>query len=168
MDDLVEISIEDDRWIDIDLERLALKAFSVVLAELELSSDWQISVLACDESRITVLNSEFRDKPKATNVLSWPAFELAPEKSGDAPILPEVSEFGDSSLGDIAISFDTCQREADAERILLTDHVLHLLIHGCLHLLGYDHETDADAQLMEGLESHLLEKMGIADPYRNE
>ena len=74
---------------------------------------------------------------------------------------------GACELGDIAISYDTCAAEARAAGKPMTAHVIHLVVHGLLHLLGYDHETDADAALMEGLEVKILGKLGLDDPYRN-
>lgn len=163
-----DIIVEDDRWAGLDLHRLAKSAFELIFEDLDLPSDWDVTVLACDDTKIATLNSEFRDKDKATNVLSWPAYELAPETQGDMPFAPELDEFDENSLGDIAISYDTCLREAGQQGIDIADHTTHLLMHGCLHLLGFDHETDADATLMEGIESRLLEKLGISDPYKTE
>tara|TARA_R110002124_G_scaffold6321_7_gene38369 strand:+ start:7507 stop:8016 length:510 start_codon:yes stop_codon:yes gene_type:complete len=163
--EMADIIIEDARWAEINLRALSDAAIGSVLNHLGHSPDWQVSILACDDPKITELNTEFRDKPTATNVLSWPANDLAPIKAGEAPAAPKMDRFGDNELGDIAISYDTCLREAAQQNITMDNHTTHLLMHGCLHLLGYDHETDADATLMEGIESHLLEKMGITDPY---
>ena len=87
--------------------------------------------------------------------------------AGEAPASPSnvISNPIDAELGDIAISYDTCKREAEAAQILLEYHLTHLLIHSCLHLLGYDHETVADAGRMENLEIKLLETLGIANTY---
>ncbi len=165
---MADIIIEDTRWNDVNLRGLCDAAFNAVLADQNLSTDWDISVLACDDPKIATLNEEFRGKPVPTNVLSWPAEDLAPLIAGEMPTAPQMDGFGENELGDIAISFDTCEREADAQNITMADHTTHLLMHGLLHLLGYDHETDADAALMEGMESRLLEKLGINDPYRDE
>ena len=164
---MVDIIIEDTRWGDVDLRAFCDVAFNAVLADQNLSPDWDISVLACDDEKIATLNEEFRGKPVPTNVLSWPTFDLAPLTAGTTPHPPEMDEYGENELGDIAISFDTCEREAGEQNITMANHSIHLLMHGLLHLLGYDHETDADATLMEGLESRLLEKMGINDPYKD-
>jgi probable rRNA maturation factor len=164
----IDVMIEDERWDGIKLTPLCNRAFAAVFADLGLSGKgYEISVMACDDARIAELNAEFRDKPAPTNVLSWPAHELTPLISGDAPASPPDIESNpmDAELGDIAISYDTCKREADAGQIAFEDHLTHLLIHSCLHLLGYDHETDADAARMESLETKLLESLGIADPY---
>jgi probable rRNA maturation factor len=80
---------------------------------------------------------------------------------------PQLAQIGAADeLGDIAISFDTCEREALAEGKSVADHVCHLTVHGVLHLLGYDHIRDKDATLMEGLEREILETLGITDPYK--
>lgn len=164
---MADIIIEDIRWSDVNLRALCDTAFTAVLDDQNLSTDWDISVLACDDEKIATLNEEFRGKPVATNVLSWPAFDLAPLTAGGTPHAPQMDGYGENELGDIAISFDTCEREAREQSTSMTDHTIHLLMHGLLHLLGYDHETDADATLMEGMESRLLEKLGIKDPYKD-
>jgi probable rRNA maturation factor len=163
---MADIIIEDTRWNDMNLRSLCDTAFNAVLNDQALSTDWDISVLACDDEKIAILNAEFRGKPVPTNVLSWPAVDLAPITAGAKPTPPQMDGFGENELGDIAISYDTCMREAAAQNISINDHTIHLLMHGLLHLLGYDHETNADATLMEGMESRLLEKMGINDPYK--
>ncbi|MEL7181678.1 MAG: rRNA maturation RNase YbeY, partial [Pseudomonadota bacterium] len=121
-------------------------------------------LLACNDARIAVLNEDFRGKPRPTNVLSWPSDERAAAIDGEMPAPPRPGP--DNELGDIAIAFETCKREADAAGKPMRDHTLHLLVHGTLHLLGYDHERDRDATLMEGLETEILGKLGIPDPYR--
>lgn len=160
----LELTVEDDRWLA--LEPLAQRAISAVLRHCELDADLcEVSLLACDDARIAELNAEFRDKPTATNVLSWPAEDLAADTAGDRPHLPEPDFTGEITLGDIAISYDTCAREAAEARITMADHVTHLIVHGALHLLGYDHIRDPDATLMEEIEVKILGKLGIDDPY---
>ncbi|SES00504.1 probable rRNA maturation factor [Tranquillimonas rosea] len=159
----VDCVIEDERWEGIDLPALACEAAAAAFAHLDLPGAWEISVLGCDDARIASLNETFRGKGKATNVLSWPSEERAPETAGAVPEPPEQD--GDPELGDIAISYDTCLAEADAVCMPVADHVRHLLVHAMLHLLGYDHETDADADLMERLEVEVLATLGLPDPY---
>lgn len=164
----IDVLIEDERWDGVKLTPMCNRAFGAVFADQGISGKgYEVSVMACDDARIAELNAEFRGKPAPTNVLSWPAHELAPLNAGDAPGPPPdvASNPMDAELGDIAISYDTCLREAEAGQIAFEDHLTHLLIHSCLHLLGFDHETDADAARMEGLETKLLETLGIADPY---
>lgn len=158
----IDILIEDDRWTE--LEPLATVACTAALAGLRLDpSEFGISILACDDTRIAALNSDFRQKRTATNVLSWPSDERGAERDGDQPISPNLPM--DGELGDIAISYDTCAREAADAGKTFADHVTHLIVHGTLHLLGYDHIRDKDAQLMEGLETEILGKLDISDPY---
>lgn len=161
----VECIIEDPRWADSKLETLAKKATRAALERLGLEpSVFDISLLACNDSRIAVLNADFRGKPVPTNVLSWPSVDRAAITPGEMPVLPSPGP--DAELGDIAIAYDTCRREAADQDKPFSDHVTHLIVHGTLHLLGFDHETDPDAALMEGLETEILGKLGIADPYK--
>lgn len=167
MDPLVETLAEDTRWEDFGLEVLAERAGQAVLAGLGLRPEgFQIAVLGCDDARIQALNTDFRGKAQPTNVLSWPSEDLAEDLPGAAPALPLPGEAGDPwSLGDIAIAWETCAREAEAQGKPMVDHVMHLLVHGMLHLLGYDHVRDADAAVMEASEVRILATLGIADPY---
>lgn len=156
--------VEDKRWGDIGA--LAQLATDAVFERLGIEpSVFEISLLACNDARIAVLNEDFRGKPQPTNVLSWPSDERGAAIDGEMPLAPQAGP--DNELGDIAIAYDTCKREAEAAGKPMRDHTLHLLVHGTLHLLGFDHERDRDATLMEGLESEILGKLGIADPYRD-
>lgn len=157
----VELIIEDQRWADLRLEGLASDAAASVFAFLSLNG-FEATVMACDDARIASLNAEFRGKPTPTNVLSWPSAERGAANDGDTPRPPDPTE---PELGDIAIAYETCAAEAEAMGKPMSDHVMHLIVHGLLHLLGYDHERDADATLMEGLETQILGKMGLPDPY---
>lgn len=161
----IDIVIEDDRWHTAGLVALAEAAEAAVLARFSLTeADPVTELLGCDDARIAALNTTFRDKPTATNVLSWPAEDLSAADPGDHPRPPQ-ERFGEMSLGDIAIAFDTCDREAQTQGKPLDAHVSHLVVHGLLHLLGYDHIRDPDATLMEGLEREILGKLGYDDPY---
>ncbi|KPA20170.1 Endoribonuclease YbeY [Shimia sp. SK013] len=160
---LTDTIIEDDRWSEMGFEALAEAAAEAAFLHLGMEArDFEIAVLACDDARIAELNTEFRDKPTPTNVLSWPSEERGAEVDGDTPSAPEGL---DPELGDIAIAFETCAREAETAGKPMADHVTHLVVHGVLHLLGYDHIRDKDATLMEGLETAILGKMGLSDPY---
>ncbi|MCI5109784.1 MAG: rRNA maturation RNase YbeY [Marivita sp.] len=167
MTTLTDIVIEDPRWDAAGLEDIAEAAAIKALEYLGFPiSGYEIAVLACDDERIAELNAEFRGKPTPTNVLSWPTFDLAAEDDGAAPTPPPPPDpLMGESLGDIAIAYDTCLREAEDAGKSLHDHATHLIVHGVLHLLGYDHIRDRDATLMEGLETRILGKMGVADPY---
>ncbi|WP_422026775.1 rRNA maturation RNase YbeY [Roseovarius sp.] len=160
----IDILYEDDRWEAAGLGPLAERAAEATLLHLGLSpEEWEVSLLACDDARIAVLNADFRDKPTPTNVLSWPSEERAPDDPGAVPDLPEPGL--DPELGDIAIAYDTCAREAEAAGKPMADHVTHLIVHALLHLLGYDHVRDQDATLMEATEVAILGKLGLPDPY---
>ena len=163
--DLIGVNIEDDRWQALDIEALAQRACEVTLRYLEIDPQYfEISLLACDDTRIADLNAEFRGKAVPTNVLSWPTQDRA--RAGKHPKSPDYDPRGmPEELGDIAISYDTCIREASEEGKEITGHVTHLLVHGVLHLLGYDHISDQDAAIMERLEGEVLGKLGISDPY---
>ena len=158
----VDCVIEDERWGNI--ADVAQKATDAVLERLGLeSSTFEISLLACDDARIADLNADFRGKPQPTNVLSWPSDDRAAAIDGEMPLPPQPGH--EAELGDIAIAYDTCAREALEADKPMRDHTLHLLVHGTLHLLGFDHVRDRDATLMEGLETEILGKLGISDPY---
>lgn len=166
MTETVDCLIEAEGWQDVDLPALAERAVAATLAHLALDADCEVSLIGCDDARIAALNDEFRGKPTPTNVLSWPAEERAADSPGGVPDLPEPDLPGmPIELGDIAIALETCMREAAEAGRPLSDHVTHLIIHACLHLLGYDHETDPDAALMEGIEVEILGKLGLPDPY---
>lgn len=167
MEPFVDVILESDLWDATDLVTLADRAGRAALAELSLSADGlTFCVMGCDDARIAELNGQFRGKGKPTNVLSWPSEERGAEADGGAPFPPEYGNPDDpESLGDIALAFETCQREALDAGKSLNDHLTHLLIHGLLHLLGYDHTRDQDATLMEGIETRALASLGISDPY---
>ena len=166
----VETIIEFESWEAVDLTALAEVAALAALAHLGLDPQgYEIAVLGCDDARIAVLNADFRGKPQPTNVLSWPEEDLAAEAEGASPEPPPEGDADDPHhLGDIAIAHDTCAREAAERGLAVSDHVTHLVVHGVLHLLGYDHMRDADATLMERLEVEILGKLGLPDPYRQE
>lgn len=164
----VDTVIEDPRWEAFGLTGLAEAAVSAVLAHLGYEDACEVVVMGCSDARIAELNADFRGKPQPTNVLSWPSEERGAGVAGDMPDSPEAGAMGGTELGDIAIAYETCEREAADAGKPMRDHCLHLLVHGSLHLLGFDHERDPDATLMEGIESEILGKMGLADPYRDE
>ncbi|MBP9048717.1 MAG: rRNA maturation RNase YbeY [Tabrizicola sp.] len=165
--ELVETMIEDARWEAFGLAAVADRAGRAVLAGLDLpGAGFAISLMGCDDARIAVLNADFRGKPQPTNVLSWPSEERGAEFAGEAPEPPEPGEADDPDpLGDIAIAWETCAREAGEQDKPMVDHVTHLIVHGMLHLLGYDHVEEEDAALMEGLEVRILASLGVSDPY---
>lgn len=167
MNGIVDIVIEDDRWESFGLGALAGRAARAVFGHLGMAPEhFQIVVMGCDDARIAALNSAFREKATPTNVLSWPSLERGAEYVGEAPAPPEPGTVTDPApLGDIAIAWETCSREALGQGKSPEDHVTHLLVHAVLHLLGYDHIEEEDAELMEQTERQILASLGIADPY---
>ncbi len=162
----IEIQENSARWSDIDLAAIAGMAAQATFERLGLDAEAvSLAILATDDAEIAELNAEFRGKPVPTNVLSWPATDLAAAEPGGMPAMPHADVFGEIELGDVAISYDTCAREAKAAGKPVSDHVTHLIVHGLLHLLGYDHIRDPDATLMQGREVEILGKLGIDDPY---
>lgn len=150
--------IEDDRWEELGLEALAERAVTATLRWHDIGGE--VVVMGCDDARIAALNADFRGKPQPTNVLSWPSVEHIEHAPGERPELPDEEE-----LGDIAIAYETCLAEAAAQDKPVADHVTHLLVHAVLHLLGYDHQNDPDAETMEAAERSILAQMNIPDPY---
>jgi probable rRNA maturation factor len=153
----VDITIEAGDWAKAlpEASRLSKRAVKAVCAALEGVPEWaEVSVLLTDDAHQRVLNRDWRGKDKATNVLSFPG-DFSDETPPGAPVL----------LGDIAVAFETTQAEAQDQQKSLADHFCHLVVHGMLHLLGFDHVKQADANEMEPLEIEILEGLGIASPY---
>lgn len=143
-------------WEDLS-ERAAAAAAQVApeLAHPRLT----VSMLFTSDEDIRALNAEWRDKDKPTNVLSFPMLE-------HSDLLDLAPEGPPEMLGDIALAYETCAREAAEKSLPVEHHAAHLIVHGLLHLAGYDHETsDDDAMAMEALETKALAVMGLADPY---
>jgi probable rRNA maturation factor len=146
----LEIVVEPTDGIPADIEATIASA---ILAANAVAGpvDGMVSVLVDGDQRIRELNRLWRGFDKPTNVLSFPA--------------PDDQPGPERSIGDIAISFETTAREAGAEGKPFAHHVAHLSVHGFLHLLGYDHESDDDAEAMEQLERVILARLDIPDPY---
>ena len=153
---VVDIVDESVLWNSLP-ERAAIAermiATAAQLADADIPANAEASLLFCDDARIRELNRDWRGFDKPTNVLSFPS----------------IFEAGDAIfLGDIAIAFETVAREATENDISIADHTAHLVTHGFLHLLGYDHEIERDAEEMEAVERKILATQGIADPYVTE
>jgi probable rRNA maturation factor len=119
----------------------------------------EVAVRLTDDAEIQRLNRDYRGKDKPTNVLSFPQYD-----PGDFVMLGNTDD-GEILLGDIVLARETCAREAATRGITVADHAAHLIVHGALHLLGYDHQDDASGDAMEALETKALATLGLADPY---
>jgi probable rRNA maturation factor len=146
----IEVEVEDPAWNVVSgVEAVVTEAARAALNALESSAASEtVVVLLTDDDAVAELNQQFRHKTGPTNVLSFPA--------------PENPE---NLLGDIALAFGVCAREAAEQGKTLTAHLQHLTVHGVLHLAGYDHQTDDEAEAMEDLERRVLAVLGVSDPY---
>ncbi|WP_336294491.1 rRNA maturation RNase YbeY [Bartonella sp. CB169] len=151
----IDITVESPGWNDEQmLYNITEKVLTMIMHHLSLENVVsEISLLFTDDKHMAQINAQWRNKNKPTNVLSFPAFPL---KVGQTPGL---------MLGDIIIAQETVMLEAKKEGKLFKDHLTHMIVHGVLHLLGYDHETDDEALEMEKLEREILQKLFIKDPY---
>jgi probable rRNA maturation factor len=136
-----------------DATAIAERAGQAVLEQIAPTDDGEpgVAVLLTSDEAMAELNQRFRGKADPTNVLSFPA-----------------SANPENHLGDIALAHGVCVREAEEQGKSLQQHLAHLVVHGVLHLLGYDHETDGEAEAMEALERSILESLGVPDPYASE
>ena len=163
---MVEIALEaDEDWdSSSSWEPLVAKATAAAIAESafpqlnESSRHIELSVRLAGDQEVRELNAHWRGKDKATNVLSFPmaeAYELE-QSDEDGPAI---------MLGDIILAHGVCAAEAADKGVTVSDHATHLVVHGTLHLLGYDHQADGDAADMEAREARALKRLGIANPY---
>ncbi len=158
----IDVTVAEPEWTTsyLDVEAIAQRAVKntlkmAVLPEVLQYRDIEASVVLANDDLIQVLNREYREKDKPTNVLSFANLD------SDDPIPKE----GPVHVGDIILAFQTIDREAKEQGKFLKDHFTHMLVHGALHLLGFDHENEDEANIMESLEIRILEKMGIQNPY---
>lgn len=163
----IDTSISDPAWEDAcpDCEAMIEKAVYAVFAHAPVAKDMigrdvqpEISVVLANDDLVHTLNRDYRDKDKPTNILSFAMLD-----SDDGWEAPEHA--GPCTLGDLVLAFETVKREAGEEKKAFESHFLHLVIHGTLHLLGYDHIQDNDAEVMESLEIQILKEFGINNPY---
>jgi probable rRNA maturation factor len=148
--DNIDVIVESAQWDALpDADAVARNAIAQALAALAGRADAELAVLLTDDAAVRRLNATWRGLDQPTNVLSFPA-AAAPDSQ---------------HLGDIAIAFETTAREARNEGKPLADHLAHLAVHGFLHLVGYDHESDAEAETMEQLERDILARLNVPDPY---
>lgn len=159
----VDIATESDEWhsvhLSISLQGLFEKCIRAVVEHPNtptLPSNITISVLLTDDEHIKILNNEYRKKNKATNILSFPQQDNVENLKEMPYSLP---------MGDLALSISTIKIEAYEQNKILEHHLCHLIVHGMLHLLGYDHIKEDEAEIMEALECSILTPMGIRNPY---
>ena len=156
----IDLAVEHDAWLSQeaglgDADALVRCAVTAALEQVQaaadraLPCDTEISILLCDDAFIRTLNWQWRGLDKATNVLSFPSAAAARALT----------------LGDIVVAYETSRREADECGTPFADYLAHLIVHGLLHLLGFDHEEDGDAEQMEALEGRTLAALGVASPY---
>jgi probable rRNA maturation factor len=159
---ITEVLVVADGWntepdAEAVIQRAVATAAELVNAGLKADlGEAELAVMLTDDAGIQTLNLNWRGIDKPTNVLSFPA--LPPTGPGGPDDAPRM-------LGDIAIAYETTRKEADEEQKPFDHHLSHLAIHGFLHLIGYDHEKDGDAETMETLEREILAQLGIPDPY---
>jgi len=150
----IELAVQAGDWSAVDAEHRTGPIERAVAGRLDTAVGTMTLVLA-DDAMVRDLNRRFRGKDKPTNVLSFPADEPVEAGMADA----------DRYLGDVVVAAETLAREAHDEGKAVEHHFDHLVVHGTLHLLGYDHESDKEADRMESLETAILADLGIADPY---
>jgi len=147
--------VEEDRWNAVpDVADLCTKIATACLPAVNYDGALAATVLLSNDAHLQDLNARFRDQDKPTNVLSFPNDDEEPD--------PET---GALYLGDIAVSYDTVLREATEADKSLQNHLTHMIVHGVLHLAGFDHLDDAEAEEMESMEVNILKEFGISDPY---
>ncbi|MDW6025184.1 rRNA maturation RNase YbeY [Mesorhizobium sp. BAC0120] len=153
----IDLAVEAGQWPpEPELSQLTRRAVDAVLAEIRASgaAHSELSLVFTDDAHIRTLNAGWRGKDKPTNVLSFPAFPG--RLHGQLPPM----------LGDVVLAAETVASEAEAEGKPVADHIAHLIVHGVLHLIGYDHETDVEAEEMEQMERRVLAGLRIPDPYK--
>ncbi|THD37833.1 MAG: rRNA maturation RNase YbeY [Sphingomonas sp.] len=164
---MLEIALSSEApWPEHDWEALAARAARAAIGLtphgelLTSAAAIEVSVRLTSDDEVHTLNRQYRHKDKPTNVLSFPMVQ---------PDLLETvtlnSDDGEVLLGDIVLAHGVCEREAAERGITLEEHATHLIVHGTLHLLGYDHIDDREAEAMEAIETEALGQLGIADPY---
>ncbi|WP_022687925.1 rRNA maturation RNase YbeY [Sphingomonas phyllosphaerae] len=156
----------EDAWPEDAWEQRALAAARAAIGRtphgdlLTTEAHVEVSVRLTSDDEVQGLNRQYRDKDRPTNVLSFPMVQ-----SDLIDTVSQNSDDGEVLLGDIVLAYGVCAREAAERNITPADHFTHLVVHGCLHLLGYDHMTDDEGDAMEQIERDALADLGIADPY---
>jgi probable rRNA maturation factor len=149
----IDVVVRSARWRKRPAAKTIVKKAILAAAKAASTSPSELAIVLSDDSAMQKLNRDWRGKNAPTNVLSFPA------------ALPGKTRSASLYIGDIVIAYQTVAREAAAESKPFNHHLAHLAIHGFLHLLGYDHDNDRDAQKMERLERKILKRLAVADPY---
>lgn len=161
----VAVQRESD-WPELDWETIGANAAAAAVAQTpfgrltDADAVIEIAVRLTDNAEVHQLNAQYRGKDKPTNVLSFPMIE--PDL---IEVLTQNSDDGEVILGDIVLAHGVCAAEAEEKGFTVQQHATHLIVHGVLHLLGYDHQGDSEADAMESMERAALETLGIPDPY---
>lgn len=144
----VALTVNNESWAAAlpNAEDICNKASLAVLKACRWTGETELSLVLSDDAEVQALNAQYRNQDKPTNVLSFPSGE---------PAMP----------GDVILAFETCAKEAKEQDKTLADHFTHLVVHGLLHLMGYDHEEDDQADDMESLETEILAELGVGNPY---
>ncbi len=153
---VIDITVNAGEWPEAaELEPLVRRAIEATAdtGKLRWTDDAELSLLFTDDSEIAAINGEWRSKQKPTNVLSFPGADITPD------------EVAGPMIGDLVFAYETVAREAKKQQKGFKEHFTHLVVHGFLHLFGYVHEEDAEAEEMERLEQQILARLGITDPY---
>ncbi len=158
----IDVNVSEPEWISsfLDVEKVAAEAMELSLKMAQLprqikDKEIEVSIVLANDDLIQVLNREYRDKDSPTNVLTFASLD------SDGPIPADAAY----PIGDVILSYQTIDREAREQGKFFKDHFIHMVVHGTLHLLGYDHQTEDEANNMESLEIRILEKMNIQNPY---
>jgi probable rRNA maturation factor len=164
---MLEVGVQaEPGWPDLDWTAIGARAAAAAIAQTphgELATAdavIEIAVRLTSDDEVHQLNRQYRDKDKPTNVLSFPMIE--PDL---IDVITQNSDDGEVLLGDIVLAHGVCAAEAADKGITVEQHATHLIVHGVLHLLGYDHQGDSEAEAMESMERAALETLGIPDPY---
>jgi probable rRNA maturation factor len=155
----VDVRVDSKNWKNAAVKAIVRRA--VVQAAAMLSAPpAELAVVLTDDAKMRALNRTWRGIDAPTNVLSFPAIRSGVRHASK-------QNLSERHLGDIVLAYETVRREARHEHKSFADHLAHLAVHGFLHLLGYDHESDKDARKMEGVERAILRQLAIPDPYRS-
>jgi probable rRNA maturation factor len=163
---MLDVAVQSESWPDHDWEALSTRAATAALSQSPYG-EWlawptiiEVAVRLTSDDEVRTLNHQYRQKDKPTNVLSFPMIQPDLLES-----VTQNSDDGEVILGDIVLARGVCEREAEERGISVADHAAHLIVHGTLHLLGYDHQGDAEAEAMEEMERAALADLGLHDPY---